>query len=224
MQKEFWKNTPLLMQVVLLFVGLFALFPFGNLLFMGVKHLKLGFAEEINLSGLGQLGDFFGGHTAAFTGSLSLLAVLFFSYHQARQQAHFFQEQAKWDELRTNRAFFLQGIGLITQWDIESPGSDQCLRLLDYYGRLALSSNDRELLLILNTVVTAQIRANLQGKNGSFKKSNYPFACEALERIAELRKEDGLSMRDRREKAKAAFNLSTPRVSPGGRSSTVTPP
>jgi hypothetical protein len=224
MQKDYWKNTPLLMQTVLVFIGLLALFPLGNLFFLGIKHLELGFAGEISLSGLGLLGDFFGGHTAAFAGSLSLLAVLFFSYHQARQQAHFFQQQAEGEDLRTSRAFFLEGVGLITQWDIASPGSDQCLRLLDYYGRLALTSNDRELVLILNTVVTAQIRANLQGKNGSFKKTNYPFACEALERIAELRKEDGLAMRDRREKARAASNLSTPQVAPGGRSSTVTPP
>jgi uncharacterized membrane protein len=198
MYNDYWKSTPGWMKFALVIIGLFALFPIGNLIYMGCKHLKFGFDGEMTLTGLGQLGDFFGGHTAAFTGALSLLVVLFFTHHQAEQQATFFQTQKEEETLRTNRSFFLEGVGLITQWDIASPGSDQCLRLLDYYGRIALQSSDRELLLILNTVITAQIRANLQGKNGSFKSTNYPYACEAVERIAELRKEDGLAMRAKR--------------------------
>jgi hypothetical protein len=90
--------------------------------------------------------------------------------------------------------------------------------------RLALSSQDRELLLILNTVITAQIRANLKGANGSYRKTNYPYACDALEQIAKLRKEDGLAMKAKRESGiKPPADLSTPQVAPGGRSSTVTP-
>jgi hypothetical protein len=49
MQKDYWKNTPLLMQTVLVFIGLLALFPLGNLFFLGIKHLELGFAGEISL-------------------------------------------------------------------------------------------------------------------------------------------------------------------------------
>ncbi len=74
------------------------------------------------------------------------------------------------------------------------------MRLLDYYSRLALKSSDEELLLILNTVVTAKIRENLQGKNGSFKQTNYQFACEALQRIATIRKEEGLAKTAERKK------------------------
>lgn len=54
------------------------------------------------------------------------------------------------------------------------------MRLLDYYGRLALISEDRELLLLLNTVITAKIRENLEGKNGSFKVRNYHMQVKRL--------------------------------------------
>lgn len=202
MRYSYWKNTPIWMTVAVIVIAVIAIFPLINLLYMGWKHLELGFSGDMTLTSLGQLGDFFGGHTAAFTGALSLLVVLFFTHHQARQQDEFFRQQRAEDGLRTSRSFFLEGVGLITQWDLASPGSDQCLRLLDYYGRIALSSTDRELLLVLNTVITAQIRANLQGRNGSFKKTNYPYACEALERIADLRKEDGLAMKAKRDEGK----------------------
>jgi hypothetical protein len=206
MYTEYWKKTPYWMKAILLVVATFAIFPISNLVFLGINNLELGSSNKQSLAGLGQLGDFFGGHTAAFTGALSLLVVLFFTHHQAQQQSQFFQEQRNEENLRTNRSFFLEGVGLITQWDMASPGSDQCLRFLDYYGRIALSSTDRELLLILNTVITAQIRANLQGKNGSFKKTNYPYACEAIERIAVLRKEDGLAMKARHHAEKGSLD------------------
>ncbi|KRG40682.1 hypothetical protein ARC20_12730 [Stenotrophomonas panacihumi] len=74
------------------------------------------------------------------------------------------------------------------------------MRLLDYYSRLALRSDDEELLLLLNTVVTAQLRKNLEGKNGSFKSTNYAFACEAIERIRPLRERDGRAQRARLKK------------------------
>lgn len=198
MHYDYRKNTPLWMKVALLLTATVALFPLANLVFLGLRHLEFGFTGTLELSSLGQLGDFFGGHTAAFAGSMSLLVVLFFTFHQAKQQAHFFETQRTEGTQQANRNFFLTGVNLITQWDIASPGCDQSLRLLDYYGRIALQSPDRELLLILNTVVTAQIRANLEGKNGSFRRTNYPYACEAVERIAELRKEDGLALREQR--------------------------
>lgn len=187
------------MKIALFIVAALSIFPVSNLIFLGIGNLQLGLNDQISMAELGQLGDFFGGHTAAFTSTLSLLVVLFFTHHQAQQQADFFQKQRNEENLRTSRSFFLEGVGLITQWDIASPGCDQCLRLLDYYSRLAIKSGDGELLLILNTVITAQIRANLQGKNGSFKKTNYPFACEALELIAESRKREGLALKAKRE-------------------------
>ena len=198
MRYEYAKNTPRWLKLVLALTGLLAILPLANLAFMGIRNLKFGYTGELGLGSLGQLGDFFGGHTAAFAGSLSLLVVLFFTFHQARQQSQFFEEQQRDASARAEREFFLQGINLITQWDLASPGCDQCLRLVDYYGRIALSSRDRELPLILNTVITAKIRENLNGKNGSFRRTNYPYTCEVMEKIALLREEDGRAAKVKR--------------------------
>lgn len=193
MRYDYLKETPRWMIVLLVVVGLFAILPIASLVVFAYKKLNsLNFSlpPGLNLSQLGQLGDFLGGHTSAFAGSLSLVVVLFFTFHQAKQQRAFFLSQ-KTDASRTaDRQHFLDGINLITQWDITSPGCDQCMRLLDYYSRLALLSEDHELLLLLNTVITAKIRQNLEGKNGSFKVTNYPYACEAIERIRPLREAD----------------------------------
>lgn len=193
MRYDYLKETPRWMLVLFVVVGIFAILPIGSLIVFAYKKLSsinFSLPPGLNLSQLGQLGDFFGGHTSAFAGSLSLVVVLFFTFHQAKQQRAFFLSQ-KADVSRTaDRQYFLDGINLITQWDITSPGCDQCMRLLDYYGRLALQSEDRELLLLLNTVITAKIRQNLEGKNGSFKVTNYPYACEAIERIRPLREAD----------------------------------
>ncbi|MFP8780256.1 hypothetical protein [Hydrogenophaga sp. RWCD_12] len=193
MRYDYSKNTPSWMKWALGLAALLAIVPVSNLVFLGIRNLRFAYTGEIGLTGLGQLGDFFGGHTAAFAGATSLAVVLFFTFHQARQQSQFFVTQQEDAAKHSQREFFLQGINLITQWDIASPGCDQCLRLLDYYGRVALNSEDRELPLMLNTVITAKIRENLQGQNGSFKRTNYPYAIEVMERIAELRKEDGLA-------------------------------
>lgn len=190
MRYDYLEETPRWMIVLLVVVGLFAIFPIANLIVVGYQTLKVGISSELNLTDLGQFGDFFGGHTSAFAGSLSLVIVLFFTFHQAKQQRVFFLSQQGDTSRTADRQFFLVGINLITQWDIKSPGCDQCMRLLDYYGRLALLSEDRELLLLLNTVITAKIRGNLEGKNGSFKVTNYPYACEAIERIRPLREAD----------------------------------
>lgn len=178
------------MLAILIVVALLALIPIANLLIVGYQNLEIGTPSNLTLPELGQLGDFFGGHTSAFAGSISLVVVLFFTFHQAKQQREFFLAQQADMSKTATRQFFLEGINLITQWDIESPGCDQCMRLLDYYGRLALSSEDNELLLLLNTVITAKIRQNLEGKNGSYKATNYPYACEAIERIRPLREAD----------------------------------
>lgn len=171
---------------------------------IGYQNLTISFSPRLDLTQLGQFGDFFGGHTSAFAGSLSLVVVLFFTFHQSKQQRVFFLSQQA-DTLRTtDRQFFLEGINLITQWDIKAPGCDQCMRLLDYYGRLALISENRELLLLLNTVITAKIRENLEGKNGSFKVTNYPYACEAIEKIRPLREADA-----RAQKASKSKKVST---------------
>lgn len=201
---EFWKKSPWWLLLTIGATALFALFPLLNLLFLAFANLKLNPGAQLSLEQLGQTGDFLGGHTAAFSGALSLAVVLFFTFHQSRQQSEHFHTQREEERSHAERAFFLDGINLITQWDISAPGCDQCMRLLDYYSRLALKSKDEELLLILNTVVTAKIRENLQGKNGSFKQTNYQFACEALERIAAIRKEEGLARTAERKKSASA--------------------
>jgi hypothetical protein len=202
MHYDYAKQTPRWLKVALVVTGLLALVPIANLVFMGVQNLTFAYQGALSISALGQLGDFFGGHTAAFAGSTSLVVVLFFTFHQARQQAHFFEAQQRGAAHHAERDFFLQGINLITQWDLASPGCDQCLRLLDYYGRVALAAEDRELPLLLNTVITAKIRENLEGKNGSFKRTNYPYACEVMEKIALLREEDGRAAKIKRTVAK----------------------
>jgi hypothetical protein len=212
MRYDYLKETPRWMIALLVVVGLLALFPIANLVVVGYQNLKISYGKTLNLTELGQLGDFFGGHTSAFAGSLSLVVVLFFTFHQAKQQRAFFLSQQADTSRTTDRQFFLEGINLITQWDIKSPGCDQCLRLLDYYGRLALLSKDRELLLLLNTVITAKIRENLEGRNGSFKVTNYPYACEAIEKIRPLREADARAQKASKAKSKEATlkNLSTP--------------
>jgi hypothetical protein len=191
MNYQYLKNTPGLMKIALLLVAIFSAIPLVNLLMLSLNNLTIGYSKK-TLTELGQFGDFFGGHTAAFTSSISLVVIIFFTFHQSKQQENFFEKQSIDNKNMSDRQFFIDGINLIAKWDISSPGCDQCMRLLDYYGRLALASNDKELLLMLNTVITAQIRKNLEGKNGSFKKTNYPFACDAIKKISELRKEESL--------------------------------
>lgn len=195
MRYNYLKETPRWMTYLLLVVSLFAIIPIVNMIVVGYKNLNISFSSHLDLSQLGQFGDFFGGHTSAFAGPLSLIVVLFFTFHQAKQQRIFFLSQQADASRTADRQFFLEGINLITQWDIKAPGCDQCMRLLDYYGRLALISDDRELLLLLNTVITAKIRENLEGKNGSFKVTNYPYASEAIEKIRPLREADARAQR-----------------------------
>ena len=205
MSYRYFKETPSWMLVLLVVVSLFAILPIANLIIVGYNNLNLGIPTGLTLTELGQLGDFFGGHTSAFAGPLSLVVVLFFTFHQAKQQRAFFVSQQTDASKTAERQFFLEGINLITQWDIKLPGCDQCMRLLDYYSRLALISGDRDLLLLLNTVITAQIRQNLERKNGSFKATNYPYACEAVERIRPLREADARAQKATKEKQNGKF-------------------
>lgn len=211
MDYRYLDKTPIWMVILLSIVGVLAIFPIVNLVVVGYNNLSLGATTGLSLTELGQLGDFFGGHTSAFSGSLSLIVVLFFTFHQAKQQREFFLAQKAEAAKSSDRQFFLDGINLVAQWDMKTPGADQCMRLLDYYSRLALESGDRELLLMLNTVVTAQIRKNLEGKNGSFKSTNYPYACEAVEKIRFLREADSRSHKAKRGKVRPIHPLGLPK-------------
>jgi len=197
------------MLVVAILIAAVALPALLSALWSGLHVLIFLGRPATTLSELGQLGDFFGGHTAALVGSLTLLAVLFFSYHSGKQQQQFFERQSEDTQRLAQRQYFLDGLNVIAQWDLKSPGCDQTMRLLDYYARVALDATDEELLLLLNTVITAEVRRNLEGKKGTFKSTNYPFACEALERIGPLRERDGRAQRERRRNDP---NPSTPGV------------
>jgi hypothetical protein len=70
MRYDYFKETPRWMLVALVVVGLSAFFPIANLIVIGYKNLTIGLPPILNLTELGQLGDFFGGHTSAFAGSL----------------------------------------------------------------------------------------------------------------------------------------------------------
>lgn len=194
---SYLQNTPTWMKAVGIGLTIIALIVFATAIRNGVAVLSLDGKSAKDLSELGLLGDFFGGHFSAFVGSITLLIVLFFSYHQAKQQEQHIARQEAQAAKQAERQAFLDGINLITQWDIQSPGCDQAMLLLDYYGRLATRSDDEELLLMLNTVITAQLRKNLEGKTGSYRRTNYPFACEAHERIRSLRERDGRAQRAR---------------------------
>lgn len=91
---------------------------------------------------------------------------------------------------KLDRQFVFEGVKLIIQLNDQNPGCDQCMRFLDYYSRFALQSGDKELLLLVNIVIIGEIRKNLEGKNESFKSTNYPFAVKALSEIRSIRKKD----------------------------------
>ena len=129
------------------------------------------------VSELGAQGDFFGGHVAAITSSITLLVVLITGF---LQQA-------------TDRAFrlrehFLAGLNVIGQYDVAHPGCEQALRLLDHYSRIAIQLDNDELLLLLNTVITKDIRSKLEFYDQENTPDIYVYARSAKKKIAALLK------------------------------------
>ena len=118
--------------------------------------------------------------------------------------------------------FFMQSINTITQWELKSPGCEQSMRLLDFFGKLALQEFDEiysnaerdgifdksdfavvtqavnQNLLLLNTLIAGTIRQNLQGENGKHNSTNYPFATRLMNEIGKIRKAEGLAERNRK--------------------------
>jgi hypothetical protein len=127
---------------------------------------------------LGSQGDFFGGHVAAVTSSLTLLIVLATGF-----------VQQTYDRTFRLREQFLSGLNVIGQYDIAKPGCEQALRLLDHYSALALELDDNELLLLLNTVMTREIRVRLEELEGEKKPDIYVSARAAKAKIADLLKD-----------------------------------
>lgn len=135
-----------------------------------------GFKPLPKLADLGSQGDFFGGHIGAIVGSITLLVVLLTAYMQLVYERRF-----------RVREHFLSGITVIGQYDIDSPGCEQAMRLLDYYSAVALELKDDELLLLLNTVMTGDIRRKLESLDAT-KQEIYLDAREARRTIQQLLK------------------------------------
>src|SRR5689334_658198 len=72
-----------------------AFVPLANLYFLGRNSLVVDGSAQLSLEQLGQLGDFFGGHTAAFSGLLSVALILYFSNQQSELQQRHFEEQLR---------------------------------------------------------------------------------------------------------------------------------
>ncbi len=146
-------------------IALISIFFFGAAI-LGWRPLSLG--------RFGSQGDFFGGHIAAAVGSITLLIVLLTGYIQLTLDRKF-----------RLREHFLSGISIIGQYDINSAGCEQALRVLDYYSSVALELDDDELLLLLNTVMTNEIRNKLEAKDGPTKDA-YLDAKKARGRIQKI--------------------------------------
>ena len=99
------KNTPWWLTGVMIVIAALAIIPISNLLVLLRKYFEFSVAPNLTLNELGQLGDFFGGHTSAFAGSISLVLVFFFTFHQAKQQAEFFRAQRNAEEINSARAY-----------------------------------------------------------------------------------------------------------------------
>ena len=119
-------------------------------------------------------GDFWGGHIAAITGSITLLVVVISSSVQANA-----------DRLARLRESFMQGISHIAAYDIQEPGCEQALRLLDYYSMVACQIDEEELFLILNTVLTGKIKRRLKDADEA-ENDLYPNARKVREKVADI--------------------------------------
>jgi len=114
---------------------------------------------------LSKIGAVISGITASeITAIVTIIYVVvtFRILRASQQTVRAMQEQGQQEKALRLREHFLTGIGTIAQYDIDSPGCEQAMRLLDYYSSLALSSNDPELFHILNTVMTAEIRKRIE--------------------------------------------------------------
>jgi hypothetical protein len=123
---------------------------------------------------LGPQGDFFGGHIASFVGCITLAVVVLTGYLQVLNDQRF----------RT-KEHFINGINVISGYDINKPGCEQAMRLLDYYSSVALELQDSELLLILNTVITKEIRKRIEEIEEAGKEE-YPNAVAARKEIQRI--------------------------------------
>ena len=147
-------------------------------LWFGVSSYYRGITILASPETLGQQGEFFGGHLAAFAGSLTLAIVIYTGY--AQQQQRFFL-----------RSYFLDGAGLAAE-AVRHEDATQALRVLDYFARLALSEHDDELFLVLNTVIAGDIRKQIE-TGQQHVTQNYPFVTQAVTEIGRIQKERAIA-------------------------------
>jgi hypothetical protein len=149
-------------------------------LWYGVSSYYHGTTILTSPETLGQQGEFFGGHLAAFAGTLTLAIVIYTGYAQQQQQQRFFL-----------RSYFLDGIGLAAE-SVRHEDANQALRVLDYFARLALSEHDDELFLVLNTVIAGDIRKQIETGEQHITQ-NYPFVTQAVAEIGRIQKERSIA-------------------------------
>jgi len=127
-----------------------------------------------NSAALGAQGDFIGGHLASILTSITLIVVILTSYLQIHHDRKF-----------RLREHFLSGISVISSYEAHEPGTEQAMRLLDYLALVAFQLKDDELLLILNTVITREIRAKLEEIEKTGRRE-YPNAVAARHKIGAI--------------------------------------
>jgi hypothetical protein len=160
-------------------VGVVLVFLVALTLWVGIYFVRglLGFDALPNSTSLGTQGDFFGGHLAAILGSATLIVVIITGYLQMSEDRRF-----------RVREMFLTGIGTISNYEAQEEGIEQAMRLLDYLSLVALEMDQRELFLILNTVMTRAIRKKLEEIEKAGGRE-YPNAVNARNRAAGILEE-----------------------------------
>jgi hypothetical protein len=172
LRKSYQTKSPI---VLTLLIWAIALLGFAVLV-VGVLSLKQGSPLIGNVDKLGQQGDFFGGHLAAFVGTLTLAIAIYTSFVQQQQTQKFFM-----------RGYFLDAVELIVEAS-RANDINEALRIVDYFGRLALSQDDNELFLILNISLAGELRKQLENP-AEHIQNNYYFAVTALKKIGEIQKQ-----------------------------------
>jgi uncharacterized membrane protein len=162
--------------IVIVFLAAFAVGTLGVFVWSGFRGAVFSVTEA-----RGQQGDFIGGHLSALFSSITLIAVLYFGWRQREEDK---LRRQKEGETRKREAF-LAGLDLICQYDIKSPGSEQAMRILDYYSKLAVDDGSEDWLWMLNTVITKAIRKNLDDLMKD-ERDIYPHAQAARLKIQEM--------------------------------------
>lgn len=172
LNQSYRTTLPWLVRVVLILLVVLTLW-------VGIYFVRglLGFVGLPDTTMLGTQGDFFGGHLAAILGSATLIVVIVTGYLQMTEDRKF-----------RIRGMFLTGIGTISSYEAQEEGIEQAMRLLDYLSLVALEMDERELFLILNTVMTRAIRKKLEEIEGSGGRE-YPNAVRARNRAAGILEE-----------------------------------